>query len=150
MLSLLNACATPPSPPPPAAAVAVAALVAPADGSEVRRPPPLTKNQPGLSADYYPPADKRAANTGRVLVEFGIGADGMATAPHVVQADAAPGLQAGALELVRHLKFDVTAQAYDPANPTPYGMLVTFCMNRCVARSPFPAQEFVVTGHINR
>lgn len=99
--------------------------------------------------DWYPPPAKRKNLTGRTLVEFHIAPDGRATDLKVVHSEADPVLQAAALDLIRHDKFDVTDPKFDATDSTPFRASVSFCLVSCGALVPYPGYEansIIITG----
>jgi TonB family protein len=123
-------------------------LTPPADISP-RMPRKLPKSQFDFSAGAtYPEQALRQGLAGRVLVEFQIDRHGKAISARVLEADAAPVLQNGALAAVRRSTFDVSAPGFDPGDPTPFRVTVRFCLLNCGDIVPFPGTEdyIVITG----
>lgn len=126
-------------------AAAVPAL--PPDGTPPRRVP---VNIAKLSEDFYPTEAKRQSLTGRVLLQFQIHPSGTPQDTRVLAAEADPTLQAAALALLKHLRFDTTDPAYNAADAAPYRTTILFCMFSCGSLTPYAGYEqaqITVTGY---
>jgi TonB family protein len=91
--------------------------------------------------DFYPEEGKRRNLEGRVLVEFGLDRNGKPTSVTIVQADAPPVLQAGALKLMQNITYDMTAPNFDAADARPFRLTIKFCLPDCTRFATFPGSE---------
>jgi TonB family protein len=144
--ALAAACATPPTAP---GLGSVPVPATPPDDLPVRK---LPHSKLASTVDWYPAQAKRANLEGRILVEFNIDPSGRAHVLKLAAAQADPMLQAAAVELVRHVAFDISDPNLDAANPAPFRMSVTYCMFPCKdALVPYAGYENVtVTGYLVR
>lgn len=148
LFAVLGSSCTTPAPPTPARAPPGPAP------SPATTPPPLSDARqlphPTIpNVDYYPQEARRRELTGRVLVELRISANGSAIDMRVVQAEADPILQQGAMRLAGAARFDVSDPKYDAADPRPFYLPVVFCLEKCGDLKPYPGygkNEVIVTG----
>jgi TonB family protein len=118
-----------------------------ADGTRTATLRKLPRAHFDMRNDPYPEQGKRQHLEGRVLVEFQLDPSGKAVSLKVVQAEAAPILEAAALNVVRRTKFDVSSPSFNAADPTPFRVTVRFCLMSCGSITPFPGSEDVaITG----
>ncbi len=138
LAALLQGCATSHPAPPPSTA---------SSGSP---PPPraLPHAQIDTKRDWYPWQGRLQNLQGRTIVRFQIDRGGKATGIKVVASDAAPLLQVTAVQLIQSARFDLNSVPYDAANANPFLVSVTFCLEACGARPPYPgtSDSIVITA----
>ncbi len=136
LAALLQGCATPHSPPPPVGAAP----------ESVPRALPHAKID--TKRDWYPWQGKLQNLEGETVVRFQIDRSGKATGIKVVASDAAPLLQVTAVQLIQSARFDLTSVPYEASNPNPFLVSVTFCLERCGKRPPYPgtSDSILITG----
>jgi TonB family protein len=100
-----------------------------------------------MATDPYPEQGKRRNLQGRVLVEFAIDPRGAPVSVTISQADADPVLQAGALKLMRAMRYDVTSAGFDAAESLPFRLTIKFCLPDCTGIATFPdSEELTIRG----
>jgi TonB family protein len=124
---------------------------APAAAGDTPAPPPprpLPHAQIDTKRDWYPWQGKLQNLEGQTVVRFQIDRGGKATGIKVVASDAAPLLQVTAVQLIQSARFDLTSVPYAAADPNPFLVSVTFCLERCAQRPPYPgtSDSIVITG----
>jgi TonB family protein len=105
-----------------------------------RTPRKLPKMHFVGTIDLYPATARSENLSGRVFVEFLINQAGDAFGERIVAADAGPGLQTGALSLLKAEKFDVSAPGFDFSDSTPFRVTIRFCLGTCT-NPPYPGTE---------
>jgi TonB family protein len=136
LIALLQACATR----QPAPAATASAAAAP--------PRTLPHLRFDTKRDWYPWQGRLQNLEGQTVLRFRIDRSGKATAIKVVASDAAPVLQVTAVQLIQSARFDLTSVAYDPRNPAPFLVSITFCLDHCGNRPPYPgtSDSIVITA----
>jgi TonB family protein len=135
----LLACASQ-APAPPAAPAAQVSKDSPPKpkAQPVRK---LPRSQFPANIDWYPAKAKKAHDTGRVLVGFGIDGNGKATSLKILKAEAPRILRNAALNFVTDMTFDVHDPAFNASDPTPYAISVRFCIIDCGTLVGYPGYE---------
>ena len=129
--------------PAPAAAAPSTPAAKDAPASKPAAPPvrKLPRSQFPSNVDWYPAKAKKAHDTGRVLVGFGIDSTGKATSLKILKAEAPRILRNAALNFVTDMTFDVHDPAFNAADPTPYAISVRFCIIDCGTLVGYPGYE---------
>jgi TonB family protein len=141
-MALLVACASQngaQAPATPAGATGKDAAAAPKTAAQPPRK--LPRFQFPQNIDWYPAKAKKAHDTGRVLVEFGIDGKGKATSLKVLKAEAPRILRNAALNFVTDMTFDVADPAFNVSDPTRFAISVRFCIIDCGTLVGYPGYE---------
>jgi TonB family protein len=147
--TLLVACASQPSV-PPAAPISSAAPATDDQGPRLPHGAFPHGVPTDLSRDWYPSEARQRGLTGRVIVEFRIGANGRPQDVKIHRADADPILQSAAVQMARTFKYDVKDPTFNPTDSSVYRESISFQLIGCgMARvPPYPGYDnvMVVSG----
>ena len=111
-------------------------------------PRPLPHAQIDTQRDWYPWQGRLQNLEGQTVLRFQIDRKGKATAIKVVASDAAPVLQVASVQLIQSAHFDLSSVPYDARDPAPFLVSVTFCLEHCGNRPPYPgtSDSIVISG----
>lgn len=107
---------------------------------------PGIKNLP-TRPDPYPEQGKRRHLEGRVLLEFRLDPSGKPVSISIVQAEADPVLQAGALKLVQNIRYNMAMPGFDATDPRPFLLTVKFGLPNSPRFATYPGStELTISG----